>query len=193
MKTKTWLYIIIGIFVIALLSVILGYNSLVDSEEEVNRTQSQVVTNLNQRQEQITMLIPAIVGLQEHEKEIYDMITDAREAYARASDAGDIEGMIEADALEALAINNFLVVIEDNPDIKTSSAYQNFMDNVSALESKLTKSRQDYNNSVSSYNRSVKKFPKVLYAKFFGFASEKPYWKMNEGANEIPPIDFTNK
>jgi len=192
MKKNIWIYALLGILVIMVISVIVGYNSLVDSDEGVDKAQSEVVNRLNQRQDLMGQLIPTVEGLQEHAEAIYDKIVEARKAYADSVDAGDVEGMIEADTLQVEAITQLLIVIEDNPNIHATSAFLGLMDNISAMESALAQARRDYNTSVGNYNTSVRKFPKVLYASLFGFESEKPYWKMNNGADEIPQIDFSN-
>lgn len=191
MKKNIWVFVLIGVILLVVISVIVGYNSLVESDEEVDRTQSEVVNRLNQRQDLIGQLVPTVEGLQEHEKSIYDKITDARIAFADAKNIGDIEGMVEADALQVEAMNQLIVVVEDNPELQTTAAFTGLMDNISAMESSIAQARRDYNNSVSEYNKSVRKFPKMIYASLFGFENDKPYWKMNDGADEIPQIDFS--
>lgn len=76
--------------------------------------------------------------------------------------------MIAADALEALAMTQLLVVIEDNPLITAGAGYQALIDSISSFESALFVARRDYNDAVADYNIMVRKFPKVLYASLFG-------------------------
>ena len=64
------------------------------------------------------------------------------------------------------------------------------MGDIELLEGMLAVARRDYNDSVLAYNTSVLKFPRVLYASMFGFARSYEYWKMNDGADEIPVVDF---
>lgn len=181
------------VIIICVISVIAGYNSLVDADVKVSQTESQVVNRLNQRQDLINQLLPTVVGLEEHASDIYNQITSAREAYSLASNSDDLEGMIEADALQALAINHLLAVMEDNPEnIFAGDGFLTLMDNISGMESAISQARKDYNDSVAHYNGSVRKFPNVIYASLFGFEKEKPYWKMNEGADEIPQIVFVD-
>lgn len=192
MKKKIIFASIGALVLLIILSLIFGYNSLVENEEEIEHTQSQVINRLNERQDLMGQLIPTVVGLQEHAEEIYNNITSARAAYASAKNAEDIAGMIEADALEVLALNQLLVVVEDNPNITATSGFLTLMDSISAIESSLSQARKDYNDSVSLYNKAVRKFPKVLYASLFGFEKNKPYWKMNDGAEDIPKINFNS-
>jgi LemA protein len=83
-----------------------------------------------------------------------------------------------------------LVAVEDNPLITATSGYNSLIDEISSTESALSVARRDYNLAVADYNAGVRKFPAVLYAGIFGFEREAVYWKMNEGADEVPVIDF---
>ena len=58
------------------------------------------------------------------------------------------------------------------------------------MESSLAVARRDFNLATQDYNSSIRKFPKVLYASLFGFEKDQPYWKMNEGADEVPVVSF---
>lgn len=79
---------------------IVGYNSMVDREEEIESKRNQVFNRLTQRDNTIGQLLGAVEGLQEHAENIYQMVTDARKAFSDAKAAGDTEGMIEADAMQ---------------------------------------------------------------------------------------------
>jgi LemA protein len=195
MRRGLLITIAISVLVVIILgSISIGsYNSLVTVDEDVSLKSSQVVSRLNQRQALIEQLVPTVVGLQEHAENIYDMITAARAAYSAAVDSNDLDGMIEADAAEALAIRQLLVVMESNPEnIYAGEGFINLMQNLSGMESAIAYSRWEYNESVADYNKSVRNFPKIIFASMFGFENSKPYWKMNDGADEIPQINFTN-
>jgi LemA protein len=83
-----------------------------------------------------------------------------------------------------------LVVVEDNPLITANAGYYALIDEISSMESALSVARRDYNEAVQSYNTSVRRFPRVLYASLLGFERNLTYWKMNDGADEVPVIDF---
>jgi LemA protein len=195
MKKGVLIAIVIAVLVIVILgtTTIVNYNSLVDVDENVELASSQVTSRLNQRQAMIEQLVPTVIGLQEHALAIYTLITEAREAYSIAAAAGDLAGMIEADAAEALAINQLLAVMESNPsEIYAGEGFLELMQNISGMEASIAYYRGQYNESVSDYNRDVRHFPKMIFASMFNFEESKPYWKMNDGADEIPQIDFTN-
>ncbi|MDD4184916.1 MAG: LemA family protein [Candidatus Izemoplasmatales bacterium] len=175
------------------IGMIFGYNNLVDLDVNVDNKYYMIEIRLQERHDLIPNIVASVEGLQEHEEAIYDAITSAREAYASADASGDMEGLIEADALEAVSLMNLLAVIEDNyPNIAVTSAYQQLMDDVEAAEGALAVARWDYNNAVTDYNASVRRFPRILYASMLGFEKEMPFWRMNEGADEVPVINFSD-
>jgi len=182
--------VLVGLILIIGISLISGYNSLVVADELVSRDFQTIDARLEERHDAIGQIVDSVSGLQEHEATIYQMITDARAAYAQAKAAEDIDAMIEADALEAAAMSQFLVVVEDNPLLIVGSGYQALIDTITSLEAALFVARRDYNLTVADYNIMVRKFPVVLYASLFNFEKSKEYWKMNDGADEVPVINF---
>jgi len=193
---KKALLIVIGVlavFVVVIgISLISGYNSLVDVDEDISAKYAQIENRLQERHDKIGQIIAAVDGLQAHAEEIYNAITTARQAYADAILSGDMDALIAADAGEALALTQVLAVVEDNPLISATGGYYALIDEISSMESALSIARRDYNEAVQDYNVAVRKFPKVLYASLFGFEKEMPYWKINDGADEVPVIDFGN-
>lgn len=169
-----------------------GYNNLVSLDESITSKYAQVENRLQQRHDTITQMVQTVSGLQEHEAAIYQMIVDARASYAAAVAAKDLEALAEADALESLAVSQLLAVIEDNPQITVSGSFNNLLDNISSLESTLSVSRRDYNLSVEKYNKTVRRFPGMVFASMFNFESNLGYWKIDNGATEVPNIDFGN-
>lgn len=177
------LVLLIGIMLIA------GYNGLVDMEAETKGAYAQVENRLQERHDKIGQILAAVNGLQDHAEDIYNAITAARAAY---NSAETMEDLIAADAAEALAFTDVLFVVEDNPLITANTGYYALIDEISSMESALSVARRDYNDAVQEYNASVKRFPRVLYASLFGFERELDYWKIDDGATEVPVIEFND-
>ncbi|MDY3195315.1 MAG: LemA family protein [Paracholeplasma sp.] len=194
---KTTKYVLIAsVSLILIVSLILGilsvryYNRLVSLDENINESYAQVYNRLEQRHDTITQMVSTVSGLQEHEQAIYELIVEARTKYLAASASNDVDALAEADALESQAITQLLVVIEDNPNLTVSSAFNGLLDTIYALESALSVARRDYNNDVASYNRTVRRFPGNIYKNIYSFESNLSYWRINEGVDEVPNIDF---
>ena len=195
MRGKIILIVAVLFVVVVGVSLIVGYNSLVNENEEIDSNFANVNNVLISRHDKITQLVATVNGLQDHAENIYNAITSAREAYASAQANGTVGEIAEADALESLAITDLVafMLVEDNPEITATSAYNSLMDEIASTENELKIARKDYNDSVEEYMKSIKKFPKLLYAGIFGFEKQKEYWKINDGQNEIPPMVFGNE
>ena len=181
---------ILGFLVVVIgLMLIFGYNGLVDMDTNIDGKYAQIEVRLQERHDKIGQVLGAVSGLQEHAETIYNAITAARTAYASAQSMDDL---IASDAAEALAFSDLLVVVEDNPNITATGGYYALIDEISSMESALSVARRDYNEAVQEYNAAVRRFPRVLYASLFGFEKEVEYWKMNDGADEVPVIDFND-
>jgi LemA protein len=165
------------------------YNGLVNMDEDIHGKYSQIENRLQERSDKINQIVASVYGLQEHAESIYNAITSARMAYQSAD---TMEELIAADAAQAIAFTNLLAVVEDNPNITATSAYNELIYEISMMESTLSVARRDYNLAVQDYNASVRKFPRVFFANLFGFDKSYDYWKINDGADEVPTIDFND-
>lgn len=181
--------IIFSLLLIIGISLIVGYNNLVDLDEDIKGSYAEVENRLQERHDKIGQVVDAVDGLQEYALSVYEAITAARAAYNAAE---SLEDLVEADALTAVAFSDLLVVVEDNPNINVTSGYIALIDEISSMESALSVARRDYNESVQDYNASIRRFPRVLYASLFGFERNYDYWKLNDGADEVPVIDFND-
>jgi LemA protein len=187
----------IALVIVALLVVIVGgsliggYNALVDRDIAVDEAFTSIDGRLQQRYDTIGQMIGAIEGLQEQQAAIYQMITDARTQYLNARQSGDVEALVEADAAQAEAMMQLLAIVETNPEgLNVGALYYTLMDTIASLENQLFVARRDYNEAVADYNASTRRFPSVLYAQMFGFERERPYWRLSDGAGEVPVIDI---
>jgi LemA protein len=193
MNNRSMLLVISLVFtfliVLFVVSLIFGYNALVDLDEDIQGKYAQVENRLQERHDKIGQIVATVEGLQEYALNVYEAITAARLAYQQAQ---NLEELVEADALTAIAFSNLLVVVEDNPNISVTPAFVGLMDEISSMESALSIARRDYNLAVQAYNATVRRFPRNLYASLFGFERSNPYWKINDGADEVPVIDFNS-
>lgn len=189
LRSITILGIIGIILILVAIFMITTYNGLVNMDEDIHGKYSQIENRLQERSDKINQIVASVDGLQEHAESIYNAITSARMAYQSAD---TMEELIAADAAQAIAFTNLLAVVEDNPNITATSAYNELIYEISMMESTLSVARRDYNLAVQDYNASVRRFPRVFFANLFGFDKSYDYWKINDGADEVPTIDFND-
>ncbi|MBF0621333.1 MAG: LemA family protein [Magnetococcales bacterium] len=67
------------------------------------------------------------------------------------------------------AMSRLLAVVEQYPDIKTSTTYQMVMDKLVEIENRIANRRDEYNEQVRIFNTLISSFPWYLLAKITGF------------------------
>lgn len=184
-KSKT--LIIVGVVIVALVGIFIGkYNSMVGLSEDVDAKFSNIDTQLQRRVDLIPNLVNAVKGYMAHEQEAIDKVTDAR---AKLANASNVAEKAEADNELTSALNNFLAIAENYPDLKASENFTNLTDELAGTENRIAVARKDYNDAVKDFNTSIKRFPNNIFAGMFCFA-EKDYFKAAEGASEVPTVQF---
>ena len=186
MKKFSWLIAILVVVVLLAIMIIPSYNGLVNKEEDVNQAYAQIENQLQRRLDLIPNLVNTVKGYASQEKDVIQSISNARANLAGAATPAD-----QATANDQLttALNRLLVVVENYPDLKSNTTFQQLMDELAGTENRISVARKDYNDTVSGYNRSVKRFPGSIIAGVFGF-DEIEYFKANEGAEQAPTVDF---
>lgn len=175
------------VFVLILaISGIASYNDTIGMRENIDGYEAEIKSRLLERHDKMTQIISAVEGLEEHAETIYNMIVEAREAYASAVTAEDFQN---ADNLESVALDNLLLIVENNPAITATGAYNTYIYEVSGMENALSVARRDFNNAVRDYNTKAKRFPRVLLIGMYGVEKEMPYWPVPEEVTELPLLD----
>jgi len=196
MKSRTTLYVILGIVVILLFWGCSSYNGLVTANQEVKTKWSNVETNYQRRTDLYNSVIKTIEGSANFEK---STLTEVVQARAKATsinvdinDPKSLEAYQNAQAGLQSSFGKLLAVVERYPDLKTTAAFQGFQTQIEGTENRINVARQDYNASVQSYNLKVKTFPGNIFAGIFGF-HEKAFYKADVGSEKAPDINFDIK
>lgn len=190
MKKST--IILISVLAVILLVVFWGIgtrNGFVSKEEEVNLKASQIQTQLQRRNDLIPNLVATVKGYATHEEEVYTAIADARAKLSGAMENGDIEDISAASGELDSALSRLLVVVENYPELKANENFIALQDELAGTENRINKARQDYNDAVNAYNKSLKMFPKSIIANMSGFEPAE-YFEADEGAEKAPSVEF---
>lgn len=179
--------IILAVIVVLFLPLIGSYNSMVGQEQKVNAASSNIDTQLQRRSDLIPNLVQTVKGYAAQEQKIF---TDVANARARLAGAQNVTDKADADAELSGALNRLMVIVEKYPDLKSSENFRDLQVALEGTENRIAIARQDYNNVVTNYNTTIRKFPNSIISGVFRF-EQKPYYKASEGAKEVPKVDFT--
>jgi LemA protein len=159
----------------------------VTSKEAVGQRWAQVDNQLQRRNDLIGNLVETVRGVAGQELAVFGEIADARAKMAGAR--GNTEQGVEAGRAMDSALGRLLVVVENYPQLKSSEAFRQLMDELAGTENRLATERMRYNQEVQDYNVMVKRFPTNLYAGAFNFR-EATYYQVPESAKAVPRVDF---
>jgi len=183
--SKGW--IIAGVVAVVVIAVaISGYNGLVTLNESINGKWSQVENQLQRRADLIPNLVATVKGYAAHEQNAIQAIADAR---AKLAGAQGPQAKAQADNELNGALSRLLVVAENYPNLKADKNFRALMDELSGTENRIAVARKDYNDSVQLYNTKIRSFPTNFYANMLGFGP-KEYFKAEEGAKQVPAVQF---
>lgn len=179
--------------------VIYKYNTLVELENRYENAFSQIDVQLKRRYDLIPNLVETAKGYLEHEQETLTAVTEARnEAQAaeeKAADApGDPESMEMLQAAESRLSNSlgqFMMTVEDYPDLKANETMTELMEELRTTENKIAFARQHYNDAVTKYNVERESFPTVLMAGAMGYDEAELFEVELEEEREAVEVAFT--
>jgi len=196
MKSKTGLYVILGILVILIFWGCGAYNNLIGVDQQVKTKWGNVETNYQRRTDLYNSVIKTIEGSANFEK---STLTEVVQARAKATsinvdinDPKSLEAYQNAQAGLQSSFSKLLAVVERYPDLKTTAAFQGFQTQIEGTENRINVARQDYNAAVQDYNLRVKRFPNNIFAGIFGF-HEKAFYKADVGSEKAPEVKFDIK
>jgi LemA protein len=87
------------------------------------------------------------------------------------------------------ALSRLLVSVEKYPDLKATDNFKELQAQLEGTENRIKVERDRYNEVVTTYNISVRRFPAALFAGIFGFDTREQF-KADEGAQNAPKVNF---
>lgn len=189
----------LGIVLLAVVSAFLfsscGYNKMVELDEQVTSSWAQVENVYQRRADLIPNLVNTVKGYASHEQETLEGVIEAR---SKATSVNIDPEKLTPETLQQFnqaqdglssALSRLMVVVERYPDLK---ANQNFLDlqaQLEGTENRIAVERRKFNQTTQTYNAYIRKFPRVIYAGWFGF-DKKSYFEAQQGAEKAPEVQF---
>ncbi len=176
-----------------------GYNTMQQYEEAVFSAWGNVESNLQRRADLIPNLVETVKGYAAHERETLEAVINARaKATSVKISASDLSNPAVMQQLQAAlgelssALARLMVVVERYPDLKANQNFRDLQNQLEGTENRINVARQRYNQSVETFNFSIRKFPNSLTNKLLLHLDRKEYIKAEEGAARAPDVKFTD-
>jgi LemA protein len=173
-------------FLIIVMATGCGYNRIVNEEQGVEAAWSQVENQLQRRADLIPNLVEVVKGYANHEKAVFDDISNARAAMLSASSRAD--KIQTSNQLEG-ALSKLMSITEAYPNLRADANFARLQDELAGTENRLAVERKRYNDAVQQYNTDIRGIPGAWWAKIGGF-SQKEYFKSASGSQSVPKVSF---
>jgi LemA protein len=163
-----------------------GYNTMVAQKEAIGAQWAQVETQLQRRNDLIPNLVEVTKGYASHEREIFEKVAEAR---SKLIAAGSRDEKIDAANQVSSALSRLLALRESYPQLKADTQFARLSDELAGTENRIATERRRYNETVQTYNTTIRSLPTSVFAGWFGFQPEK-YFEVPKEAQAVPKVEF---
>jgi LemA protein len=189
------LWIVLGVLGLLLLVVILVFgsyvsakNQMVQLNEDVDQTYSQVDIVQQRRLDLIPNLVASVKGYMGEEETVLTNIANARAGVLAAS--SNRASSIQANTRLDVAMIPLYRLQEAYPNLKGNDQFMRLEDELSGTENRIAVERQRYNKALEAYNVYIRQFPNSIWANMAGFHYRDEYFKGNPNNSVAPTVDF---
>ncbi|MFR9165150.1 MAG: LemA family protein [Dysgonomonas sp.] len=193
MKTFKFAFIL-TLFASVLLSSC-SYNTMVEKEENVSSHWGQVQNAYQRRADLVPNLVATVKGYADHEQGTFTAVTEARSKVSQINLSVDeltdenLQKFQQAQGELSSALNRLLMVREAYPELKANTNFLSLQDELAGTENRISVERNKFNEAVKDYNQYIRKFPRNIYAGWFGF-KKKAYFQADAASQSAPKVEF---
>ena len=179
--------ILLIVIIIALVAVMMMYNSLVGLRNQVENGWKQIDVQLKRRHDLIPNLVETVKGAMQFERDTLEKVMQAR---ARAVGATSIGERTAAENEVTQSLGRLFAVMENYPTLKANENVLQLQEELTTTENQLTFARQFYNDVVMQLNTREQLFPSSLVATFFAFKPAQ-YFTVAAEEQAVPRVDLS--
>ncbi|MBR2709532.1 LemA family protein, partial [Candidatus Saccharibacteria bacterium] len=167
------------------------YNGLVKLNERVNEAWSDITVQMKYRADLIPNVVETVKGYAKHEKETFQMVTEARSAVMGAK---TVKQAAEAEKQMEGAIGRIFAIAEAYPELKANTNFQTLQQQLQDVEDKIQAARRFYNAGAKDLNTKILTFPTNIINNMFGHFKKREYFEVEESEKarieKAPEVKF---
>lgn len=195
MKKYSVVLLVVALIIVIASWFISLYNGLVKKDEAAQAAWSQVENVYQRRMDLVPNLVNTVKGAADFERATLEDVVSARASASQVKiDANTLtEENIAAfqkaqDALSG-SLSRLLLTVERYPELKATENFRDLQAQLEGTENRIAVERKKFNEAVRAYNTAIRRFPRNMVAKMFGF-EKKGYFEAAEGAENAPEVSF---
>ncbi|MBR2680525.1 MAG: LemA family protein, partial [Exiguobacterium sp.] len=178
--------------IVLLIAMVIGaYNSLVKLDERVNEAWSDITVQLKYRADLIPNVVETVKGYAKHEKETFEMVTEARSAVMGAK---TVKQVAEAEKEMQGALGRIFAIAEAYPELKANENFVKLQSQLQDVEDKIQAARRFYNAGAKELNTKIKTFPTNIINNLVGHFKKREYFEVAESEKakieKAPEVKF---
>lgn len=181
-----WILIVVAVVAVLLVAVVVLYNRLVRLRNEVDTGWANIDVQLKRRNDLIPNVVEAVKGYAAHERGVFQEVTEARAAVARAATPGAAGA---ADSVLGQALGKLLAVAEAYPELQASQNFSELQAELTDTEDKIAAARRYYNATVLAFNTATQTFPSLLVARAFSFGARE-FFAAEDDERDVVAVAF---
>lgn len=179
--------VVIGFLLVGSVGYFLSiYNSLVEVKNNIGRSWANIDVLLKQRHDELPKLVKVCEAYMQHERAIFDKLSEARGALASARSVGQ---RAQAENQITAALGGFFAVAENYPDLKANASFTSLQQRISELENQIADRREFYNDTVTIFNTRIQQIPDSWVASGMNLQAAELF-KIEERDREDVTIQF---
>lgn len=145
------------------------YNFFVATKARIKAAIQEIGNQLKRQADLIPNLEASVKGYMKQEKDIFQMLTDARKQVEAAVKSGDLQKMSDAGSQLASVLPQLKIAVEDNPELKSNEVVSKLMEELRDTADKVMYSRRLLIDLTADYNVRRVTFPSSVIAGMFNF------------------------
>lgn len=183
--------VVVAVLVVLVLMVVGIYNGLVKLDERVNEAWSDITVQLKYRADLIPNVVETVKGYAKHEKETFEMVTEARSAVMGAK---TVKQTAEAEKEMQTALGKIFAIAEAYPELKANENFVKLQSQLQDVEDKIQAARRFYNAGAKELNTKIKTFPTNVINNIIGHFKTREYFDVDESEKakikDAPEVKF---
>ena len=189
------LCVIGGLLLIGILMGISAYNTMVNKDEKAAEAWSQVQNVYQRRADLVPQLVATVKGAADFEKSTLNEVISARAAATSVTidpsnaTPEQLAAFQKAQDQLSSSLSRLLVTVERYPELKANQNFRDLQAQLEGTENRIAVERKKFNEAVMDYNKTIRTFPKNIFAGMFGF-EKRAYFEAAAGADKAPEVKF---
>jgi LemA protein len=172
-----------------------GYNEVIDKDQTVKAGWAEVENQYQRRADLVPNLVRTVQGAANFERNTLSAVVEARSKVGQLKvdssvidDPEKLKQFEQAQGQLGSALSRLLVVSEQYPELKATSAFRDLQVQLEGTENRITVARRRYIESVADYNGTVLRFPSSIGAKMRGMKERPTFQATTSGADKAPEV-----